>query len=260
MKLYSDSELIHSQEIILSTSDIITSTGSDELKRRNFMLLSAFSMAMMMYPTKSEAFWWMLARVLVRPFIRFAVKSGTRRAVTVSSGVVASTRLAKAEVSVSKKFLKGKNKKKKAEKVQTELSIETELPISPKGVSQVLEHMENNTSSKKTVWWDQTGIAENKRGEVFMNQLEIKIRNKTDHYIERKIRLILLNEYGNEELSKQFTLKAGAKDTGIFNLNEYFRKLPKTGVKRIAYDVLGGFNDVEITSSSSNVLVTKLIG
>lgn len=258
MKLYTDSELIHSQEIILSTSDIITSTGSEELKRRNFMLLSAFSLAMMMYPTKSEAFWWMLARVFVRPFIRFAVKTGTRRPVTVSSGVVASTRLAKAEVSVSKKFLKGKNKKKKAEKVQTELSIETELPISPKGVSQVLEHM-NNTSSNETVW-DQTGIAENTRGEVFMNQLEIKIRNKTDHYIERKVRLILLNEYDNEEFSKQFTLKAGAKDTGIFNLNEYFRKLPKTGVKRIAYDVLGGFNDVEITSSSSNVLVTKLIG
>ncbi len=252
MELYSSDEMIMSQEITFTEKD------NKEFKRRQFMLFSAYSTAILMFPTKSEALWWMVARVLIRSFFKFSIKASSNRGVVVTSGIVASTKLAKAEVSLSKSFLKGKNKQKKADKVKKELSIETELPISTEGISYVLDHMNDKKQFNTTVW-DKTGIATNGRDETFMNQVEIKIRNKTAYSIERKIRLILLNKYKEKEFLKQFTLKAAPNETGTFNLSEYFRYLPKIGVKKMAYDVMGGFNDIDISSLNKNILIAELI-
>jgi len=294
MELHESNKIIEHKEIILSSNIEVDNfygikTYEEEVDRRMFMLFSAYGIAMLMFPTKSEAIVPLIGRVLIQSFFYFVRKEakqvlkgsvkqilkGSVKQIAKSykknvsrevfnvvhkypSKTISQKRITKVEVSMDRNFVKAKDKPQKAKEIKEELEQKTKLSISKDGIYDILSHMDNKNLSNPIIW-DRRGIAQNNDNEIFMNEMSIKIHNKASNYIERKIRFALLNEYGEKEVVKQLTLKASANEVGIFDISEYFQELPKVGSKHIDYDVLGGFNDVNIGAHSKNIFVTRLI-
>ena len=269
MILYAeDDKIIVPQKKILLTDDIQQNVvpsrkiilpedieEQDEYTRREFMMFSLACMGMLAIPSRSNA----------NP----ALIAGAEAVVTVARGVLSFVKFIKHSKALVKIYNRWKRyKKSKKFKIPY---VSVPKSYNPVKVTEVLEHWLGLAFSangvghalkylwKKAENWDREGYALNSKGESYMNRALIHLENKTNKPIERKVRLFLVNENGQKEHSKQFTLSARPHDYGTFNVSEYFRKIYKIGLKSLRYDVSSNYRDVEVRSTNKNIVVSKLI-
>lgn len=266
MQLYTDNKILEANKIILSediNQKIITSQKlilaediENEYNRRKFMFFSLACVGMMLVPTRAEAYWHLVRLAYsIFKFVKNVVRSinVVNKVQRITTGINKTKKVHIPRISIPKKKLTKKNKLKQSYEIAEKLSDVIDLDISPKGVNQVTTHTSNNTTV-----WDRRGYGTSKNI-TYKNRAMIKITNKTSHSVERKIRFMLINNINKEELYHDFVLKADANDIGFFNLSDFFQELPKTGKKRLVYDILGNFNDVEVSSTDKNIFISKLL-
>jgi hypothetical protein len=264
-------------------NDVVESEDSlkGAIDRREFMIYSSCFMGGILLPSRSHAFILPFLAILIRPFISFAVRRtvvgiGVGLSVdSVSTGYKITSKLLgkknknrkskiETEVVLDKPLMLSYNKKEiqeKSREIQSDLSTKTELSINPEGVEDVLNHYSREikkSDPELPVVWDQKGYARTSKT-LYMNSFFIRIENKTSHYVERKIQLILLNESRQKEHMKQYTIKAEADDYGVFNLSHLFHNLPSTGIKEITYKIIGNYKDIEVSSPNKTILVARLL-
>ncbi|RKZ81572.1 MAG: hypothetical protein DRR19_22065, partial [Candidatus Parabeggiatoa sp. nov. 1] len=248
MKLYTDDNVVNSIEV--STASVAGSVD-----RRKFMLYSASCMGMMLLPGQSPAAMPFWAPLLISSFINFAFRKlapGIGFRVEPSTGV-----------SMDPSMLMRRNFEESAYLIANDLVRHTRLPIDARGVRYVLDASKRLRNSWRNPAlppvWDQEGYAVSSGGVPYKNNLSLTIRNKSSYPIERKIQLILLNDYKEKEYRRQYIVRADGGESARFDLSNKFRNLPAIGMKEMAYKVLGGYRDLGIYASNPDVLVSNLI-
>ena len=250
IKLYTDDRVIVSKkEIITSMTDMeralitIKENPKKDMDRRQFMMFSAVLAGSMVFPTKAEAWiWW-----LIRPVLTFAFR---RRATTtfVSNAV----RLGNSYKNASKI-----NKVRKLEKVENTFKAKLGLSLNP----QALLHASDMVSSKQTeIIWDREGYHQSpKTGKEFQNIAWLKIHNKTNEYIETKIKLALLSGQNQQTFKRRYTLQVAPRANDRVDVSHLYRGLPRNGIQYIIYDLETHRNHLKISSPNKKIYVTNLI-
>lgn len=234
--------------------------------RRLFLTYSACCLGAVMLPKTAEASLPVMAKIVVRSFWRWGVRTGT----------------IKGDVRVEKKRPKKRPKKsdgsdlgiefakeslesaidiaEASRKIQDQVSSITKLPIRAKGIEFVLNNIAQTNGVNTFKVWDQAGKAVSPvDGSVYSNKILIRISNNSNRYTERKIQLMLLDSYDRKEHVKQFTVKSSRIESSIFDVSYAFVELPATGVKEVVYKVVGNYRDIVVSSLSPNILVSRLI-
>jgi hypothetical protein len=249
MKLYTDDNVVNSIEVPAAS---VTSS----VDRRKFMLYSASCMGMMLLPNQSLAAWPFWAQLLISSFINFAFRKlapGIGFRVEPSTGVSVDPSM----------LMGGRNFEESAYQIADDLIRHTKLPINTEGIRYVLETSKRQVGSWRNSAlppvWDQKGYAVSSGGVPYKNNLFLTVRNKSSYPIERKIRLILLNDSKEKEYRRRYIVRADGGESARFDLSNKFRNLPAIGLKEMAYKVLGGYRDVGIYSSNPDILVSNLI-
>jgi len=270
MILYSDNEMIlPEKKIILPKSeqkDIITSTNiilpketEEEYNRRQFMLFSLACMGMMVVPTKSKAnpllagAGFIYSVFQIYQYGKKAYKYG-KELIKAFNKVQKLRHIGNVRIPSIGVARHSNYNKIQASRVAEKLSDMIGLGISSNGVHSALQYV-----SQKPEFWDRTGYAKNNHGQTFMNRAVVHINNKSNKKIERKMQLVLVNEYGNPTDVKQFTVVANAYKSGTFNLSDYFRKLSSTGFRNIEYAIRNNYSDIQIRSNNDKIVVSEFL-
>jgi len=250
IKLYTDDRVIVSKkEIITSVTDMertlitLKENPKKNMDRRQFMMFSAVLAGSMVFPTKAEAWiWW-----LIRPVLTFAF----RRRVT-TTFIRNAVRLGNSYKNASKV-----NKVKQLKKVENTFKAKLGLSLNP----QALLHASDVVASQQTdIIWDREGYHQSsKTGKEFQNIAKLKIENKTNQYIETKIKLALLIGQSEETFKRRYTLQVAPRANEKVDVSHIYRKLPRNGIQYIIYELETHQNDIRISSPNKRVYVTNLI-
>ncbi len=211
------------------------------------MMFSLACMGMMAIPTESKANPYLAVAGGVYSFIKFIRHAN--KLYKIYKGWKKYNYLGKLripEINIPKSY--------SAEKIVEVLNHSFGLGFSVYGIKKALEYF-----YKRLEYWDREGYVQINKREALMNRAVVHLENKTNRKIERKVRLMLVNENNQEDYGKQFTLVANAKDSGTFNVSEYFRRIKHTGLKEFKYDVLGNYKDIEVSSTNKNIVVSNLL-
>ena len=257
IKLYTNDEILYAdkidsiepKKILLSDTQI-----EEEFDRRKFMFYSALTMGTMVYPTKSEAFWWVIP-FIIRPFIRIGLRGVMSRGVTSTI-----TRTARGTgINLARRFRNGSKviKRQEVTKVKTKFQASTGLTLSTPNLLRAGEEISHNPA---TVIWDSEGdYTAPKTRERFKNTALLRIKNRTSKSLETKLRLALIHRDGRKSHYLQHTLKINAHGKGTVDISRLFTRLEMRGRQTIVYD-LERYNDlIQISSPNKNIFVTNLI-
>ena len=266
MILYAEDDKIITPQKILLTDDIQQNVvpsrkiilpedieEQDEYTRREFMMFSLACMGMLAIPSRSNAHPGLAiaAEVAGGLYSIFKFVKHSARLIKIYKRWRRYRGLGKVnipEIKVPRYY------KSKAHEIAEGMKDVLGLVVSANGIRKALNHL-----SESPEFWDRRGYAQNTKGDVYMNRTVVYLENKTNNSIERKVRLILVNSYGRTEYSKQFTMVANPHDSGTFNLSEYFRYLPKTGMKTFKYDVDRNYKDVQVRSTNKKISISTII-
>jgi len=257
IKLYTNEEILYADKVeSIEPKKILLSDNQieEEFDRRKFLLYSALTLGTIIYPTKSEAFWWLIPLAL-RSIVTIGVRGGISRAV--SSTVIRQG--GKTGIRLAGKFKNGSKgiKTQEINKVTTKFQASTGLTLS---TSNLLRAGEEVSANPATVIWDTEGHYNSPNtGETFKNTALLSIENKTSKSLETKLRLALIHSDGRKSHYLQHTLKINKYGNGTVDISKLFTKLEMKGRQTIVYD-LEKYNDlIQISSPNKDIFVTNLI-
>lgn len=253
IKLYTDDGVIVSKkEIITTTSDTerallsLKENHRKSMDRRQFMVFSAVLAGSIVYPTKAEAWiWW-----LIRPAISFIVRRNTTRIITTGG---------RQAIQIGKNFKNQSRVKKIKEikKLETEFKASVGLNLNPQALLSAAEIV---AESQTKIIWDRDGYHySSKRGEEFKNIAWLKIENKSNDYVETKIKLALLTGQNQVTFKRQHTLEVAPNASEEVDVSSLYRKLPENGIQYIVYELTKHQNQIKISSPNKKIYVTNLI-
>lgn len=250
IKLYTDDKVIISKkEIITSVTDMertlitLKENPKKNMDRRQFMMFSAVLAGTIVFPTKAEAWiWWLIRPVLTFTFRRRATTTFVRNAVHLGNGYKNASKI---------------NKVKKLKKVENTFKATLGLNLNPQAL---LSASDVVASQQTDIIWDREGYHKSsKTGEEFQNIAKLKIENKTNQYIETKIKLALLVGQSQTTFKRRYTIKVAPRANEKVDVSNLYRHLPRNGIQYIIYELETHQNQIRISSPNKKIYVTNLI-
>jgi len=254
VKLYTkDKVLVSKKEIITEITDaerVLLTLKKNQRKsidRRQFMMFSTILTASMIFPTKSEAWvWW-----LIRPALTFIFRREATTAVVRSAGTTA-VRLGSTYRNASRS-----EQIKKVERVKNTFETRVGLSLNPTAVRHAADVITNNETK---IIWDREGYHKSsKTQEEFKNIAWLKIENKTNQYIQTKIKLALLSGQSQQTFKRRYELQVGPEANEKVDVSHLYQNLPKNGIQYIIYELESHQNKIRISSPNKKIYVTNLI-
>lgn len=263
VKIYTDNKLIVSKkEIITSVTDVekalitLKENPKKSMDRRQFMLFSAVLSATMVFPTKSEAWVWFL----IRPALTFLFRRVATKTIIRQTGKELVKKNGKTALNLSKNYKNYSQKQKKVEVEKVKNTFETKLGLTLDPTSVL--HAANVVSNRQTqIIWDTEGYHEASNGEVFKNIAWLQVKNKTNNFIETKIKLALLNGQNSTTFKRKYVLQANPRADLKIDVSHLYREIPNNGkgMQYIIYELETHKHAIQISSPNKKIYVTNLI-